>query len=128
MARRSGFSWDEDTFTVRLRRYDREVDEMIGQVIDFQATRAEAYAKTNAPWSDRTTNARNGLFARGAHTYGRWPRKSSHTVVLAHTVPYGVWLEVRWNGRYSIIEPTLRVIGRDTMSMVQQVYNRRYGG
>jgi hypothetical protein len=114
--------------TVRLRRFDREVDEAIGQVIDYQATRAEAHAKQHAPWTDRTTNARNGLFARGVHEFGRWPRRSSHSIVLAHVVPYGIYLETMQAGRYAIIEPTLHVIGQDVMSMIQQVYNHRYGG
>lgn len=128
MARgRSGFSWESDTFTVRLRRYDEQVDEMIGRVIDFQADRAEAYAKLNASWTDRTTNARNGLFAQPRHSYGRFPRRSSHTIVLAHTVPYGIYLETMKAGRYAIIEPTLRVIGEETMAMVQRIYNQRYG-
>ena|SRR5687768_6378099 len=122
MAGRSGFEWDSDTATIRLRQFNERVDRMISQVIDFQADRAEAYAKTNAPWTDQTTNARNGLFARGVHETG------SHSIVLAHRVPYGIWLEVRWNGRYAIIEPTLQVIGRDTMAMVARVWNREFGG
>jgi len=27
--------------------------------------------------------------------------------VVYHTMPYGLWLEVRWSGRYAIIGPTM---------------------
>lgn len=57
--------------------------------------------KTNAPWQDQTGNARNGLRAR-AEGAGNGAR-----IVLSHSVPYGVWLEIRWGGRYAIIGPAI---------------------
>ena len=70
------------------------------------ASDGESWMKSNAPWTDQTGAARNGLVgnfeasARG----GR--------VVFAHSVPYGIWLEVRWSGRYAIVLPAVEEFSR----------------
>lgn len=61
----------------------------------------ERYAKENRPWQDRTGQARRGLKgAAGQDELETWIR-------LAHTVPYGVWLEMARSGKYSILLPTI---------------------
>lgn len=81
-----------------------------------KAADAERYMKTNAPWQDQTGNARNGLaaepFAEGAGSFG---------IDLFHQVPYGIWLETRFSGRYAIIDPTLPVIGGEFMSLLNGI-------
>jgi hypothetical protein len=69
------------------------------------AARVEQYAKENAPWDDRTGDARMGLTAIGEQ------RLVYYSITLFHTVEYGLWLEVRWDGKYAIIVPTLEVMG-----------------
>ncbi len=61
----------------------------------------EGRAKQGAPWTDRTTNARNGL--RGEVAVGTNEVK----IVLAHSVDYGVFLEIANDGKYAILKPTL---------------------
>lgn len=84
-----------------------------------KAADAEQYMKTNAPWRDQTGNARNGLaatpFAEGVGSFG---------IDLFHTVPYGIWLEVRFSGRYAIIDPTLPVIGGEFMTLLNGIIGR----
>lgn len=65
------------------------------------AVDALAYAQENAPWEDRTGDARAGL-----DVDVRW---EGHSLVweMWHGVDYGLYLETRWNGRYAIIMPTL---------------------
>jgi hypothetical protein len=69
------------------------------------AAQVEDYAKTNAPWNDRTGDAREGLTAVGEQRLVRY------TITLYHTADYGIWLEVRWDGKYAIILPTLEAMG-----------------
>jgi hypothetical protein len=68
-------------------------------------TAAEAleFAKEQAPWTDRTGDARDGL-----DTDVRW---EGDEIVweLFHTVDYGQWLETIQNGRFSVIMPTLEL-------------------
>lgn len=61
----------------------------------------EGRAKENAPWRDRTGQARAGL--RGETVAGRNEVK----IALAHSVDYGVFLELARDGRYAILKPTL---------------------
>jgi len=51
-------------------------------------------------------------------------RIGSHSIWIFHTVPYGIWLEVRWEGRYAIISPTLRVQGRAFMTYLRGLFGR----
>jgi hypothetical protein len=37
----------------------------------------------------------------------------SHELILLHSMPYGIWLEVRWSGRYAIIGPTMFTVAQE---------------
>lgn len=65
----------------------------------------EAYAQSNAPWSDITGAARSGLVATLELDGGEV------VIDLAHSVDYGQWLELIQNGRFAIIMPTLEALG-----------------
>lgn len=64
--------------------------------------RMESDAKQNAPWTDRTGNARQGLFG-----YTRNERQKL-TFRIAHSVRYGVYLELAHQGRFRILRPTAK--------------------
>lgn len=59
------------------------------------------YAQANAPWADRTGDARDGLDVDVDEN------GNEITITLYHTVDYGLWLEVIQTGRFAIIMPTL---------------------
>lgn len=61
------------------------------------AARIQSWARKNAVWTDRTSNARQGLFARAV------PLAAGVAIVLFHTVDYGIWLEIANAGRFAII-------------------------
>lgn len=86
------------------------------------ATDSESDMKTNAPWTDQTSNARNGLKARavigGNSSFGF---KAEYAVVLFHTMPYGIWLEVRNSGKYAIILPVLQRQGPRAMNLLSKI-------
>lgn len=65
------------------------------------AARVEGAAKAGAPWTDRTGNARQGLFGRAI------PTPTGVLVVLGGTASYQIWLELAHGGRYAIILQTL---------------------
>lgn len=76
------------------------------------------YAKTNAPWNDRTGDARSGL-----GTEVELGIRDELVVSLFHTVDYGIWLEVRWGGKYAIIDPTIDVMGPRLLLRMQHMMN-----
>ena len=45
-------------------------------------------------------------------------------LLLAHSVYYGIWLEVRFSGRYAIIMPTINYIGAAMLNRIAQAVNR----
>lgn len=72
------------------------------EVLDT-AIQALQYAQSNAPWADRTGDARAELDVD--------VRREGDVIVweMFHGVDYGLYLETRWNGRYAIIMPTLEM-------------------
>lgn len=95
-------TFDYDTLTPSLKRLLPRVDAAVDLVFDRYEAIAETYARTNAPWTDRTGNARNGLFAQ----HDKEPMVR-HSLTVYGTMPYTFWLEVKYSGKYAIIGPTL---------------------
>lgn len=85
-----------------LRRYgDRAKASLILYADHFGKNTMEAYAKRNAPWTDRTNMARNSL--NGGGFLSGWDIVS----YIAHGVDYGKWLETISAGKWSILQPTV---------------------
>lgn len=104
--------WKVDTLFRGLANFSFKSAERMAQVAanDFADALVE-YARKNAPWQDRTGDARAGL--QSAVTL----YNNSLEVDLYHTVEYGLWLEVRWGGRYAIIIPTVETMGPRLLEM-----------
>lgn len=64
----------------------------------------EGRAKENAPWRDRTGNARAGLYGS---TELRGLMRNEVVIKLGHSMEYGVFLELARDGRYAILKPTI---------------------
>lgn len=109
------FTWDGGELSSNLGRVDNQVRKAMVASAQYIAPQAESWAKSNAKWTDRTGNARNGLTGRVSV-----PDKNRVVVTIAHSVPYGIWLEVRWAGRYKIIEPTVRYFAPKAVMMVKK--------
>jgi hypothetical protein len=93
---------DTKTLQVNLEKLDRRTILGIAAAMDYQATKTEFFMKTNAKWTDRTGHARSSLFTATKK------QGNSFYMLLSHTASYGIWLEVRFSGRYAIIVPGLR--------------------
>jgi hypothetical protein len=99
-----------------------KLDTALRALMQYESTRSEAYMRNNAPWKDQTGNARNGLFAKPLEdTIDKGVR---YGIVLFHTMPYGIFLETRWSGRYAIIVPTVEVKGPDLMKGADKILSR----
>ena len=114
----SGVVWDMGEIRARVNSLPKNINNMIAAIFERQAINVQDYARSNARWADRTGNARNGLFAKASRN------GNSHEIVLYHTVPYGIWLEVRWAGKYAIIVPTIQTQAPKVMGSVQNLMAR----
>ena len=97
---------------------DPRVDAACGVVIERQKDLAVAYMKTNAPWTDRTSNARNGLGGIVFKQGGRW------VMNLFGRANYQIWLEVKYGGRDAIITPTVLLWGPRVMANMTGLMER----
>lgn len=105
--------FDFDSLSPALKKLLPKVDAQVSAVFEYMESRAASMMRTNATWTDRTGNARNTLGAKHVAT-----PMVRHQLILYHTMPYGIWLEVRWSGKYAVIGPTMIEISPDLSRLV----------
>lgn len=103
--------WYYNSLIPRGLAFHVVLDAALEEAFESLAEQVEEYAKTNAPWEDRSGAARDGLTAEYVDG-GLF----QHAIVLYHTADHGIWLEVRWNGRFAIIIPTIEAMGPRVMA------------
>lgn len=118
----TNFSFDFNTARFKSPKdMDRRLQRAIFGVAKYWDGRIEAHMKHNAPWKDRTTNARNGLFAKAIKEgVGRF------AILLAHSVNYGIYLE-RGTSRMRkrpIILPTIAIYAPKVMKTLNKILAR----
>lgn len=101
--------FDLEPLEAGVAAFNPKFESYVTAVVDRQSTVAEAWMKSNARWRDRTGNARAGLRGNPGREDDSW------FIDLMGGVPYQIWLEVRWSGKYAIIVPALQVQGRALM-------------
>lgn len=75
----------------------------------------EGQMRVKAPWTDRTGVARASLFS----DVRLGPDELS--IILAHGVDYGVYLELANNGKYAILWPTATANAPDIVASYQRL-------
>lgn len=85
-----------------LNQADSKLREGLKLLADTASKKMEQWAKENAKWVDRTSNARQGL--RGE---GYWEDRNTLVVAIMHQVDYGIWLELAMERKYAILEQAL---------------------
>lgn len=113
------FIWKDTSLFDGLENGDKEVSDAVMAVLEYKAPQVEAYMKQNAPWQDQTGNARQGLRAEAYDLGG-----SQKGIILYGQVPYQIWLEVKYSGRYAIIVPTIQVMGPEVMKSLEGILGK----
>lgn len=116
--RSGGIYWDTSELEHGFAKFKPTLDQAVATLMKYEEQKVQSYMRINAPWTDQTTNARNGLFARA------FSEGSSHVIVCHHTMPYGIWLEVRFGGAYAIINPTIQAEGRRILGDLRNLLNK----
>lgn len=115
---RGGITWTERGLFNNLESAPEKFQAAMVPFTNFWARRCQDHMQENAPWTDRTGNARQGLKARPES------RAWQYSIILAHTMPYGIYLETRWGGKYAIILPTIKTMGREVMAGAREILRR----
>jgi len=85
---------------------------------DTGKQKLEDQARKDAPWTDRTGDARKRL-----NSYTE-PRPNAVRIYLAHGVDYGVWLELAMQKRYAIIAPTISHMSQEIFNGLDRLLDR----
>jgi hypothetical protein len=115
----SGFRWDvppEQAFPEMAQAYMSAIHMGVFSIIQRWAPEIENWMKQNAPWTDRTGNARQTL-----HTEIDDVVNTMVKLTLAHGVNYGIFLELCNAGRYAIVNPALDHFAPKIWSDVQRM-------
>lgn len=125
-----------------LEKYGQRALVAIQAVANYWGQSIQDQARENAPWEDRTGNARGGLFfavdgfGLEPLTGGVTPEarsemsdvavesgdKDTLIITLAHTVFYGKFLELSNGGRYAIIMSTIEANLGSLERQVQELF------
>jgi hypothetical protein len=95
-----------DDLAASIDAYAASIERAVLAAAAVLAARAEEDAKNNAPWTDRTGDAREGLHAFVADAQG------IVSIYLAHgpDIGYDIYLETLRGGQHAIIAPTLEAL------------------
>lgn len=120
MASEFSFKFDSSNFK-STKVMDQKLQRAIFGVTRYWDGRCEAHMKQHAPWKDRTSNARNGLFATAAKL-----AKNVFAIILGHSVTYGVYLEVGTKNMKArpIIVPTMEEYGPKVIKTLSKILSR----
>jgi hypothetical protein len=114
--------WSGD-LTGNLQTLGARTKNRMAATAKYVAPQIQSDMRANAPWTDRTGNARNGLFTQVQVS------TNEVAIVLYHSVPYGIWLELRWSGKYAIITPMLAKWGPQFFALLAKaVFDERGPG
>jgi hypothetical protein len=102
-------------------KYGDKIITAVKAVAGYWSQEVQNDMRNNAPWADRTGNARSGLFSLVEMA-------ASEVVEIylsqGHTVDYGIFLELSRGGRYAIIMPTIE----RTLPRLKQMLDEIFGG
>ena len=114
----SGFTWDakpSDLFEREVAKYADTIRKELDNLAFAWQSVIEDYMKINAPWKDRSSNARQGLNVTIEKS------KDRTELILAHGVEYGIYLELAHSGVWAIINPTLDLFGPRVWDSVLEI-------
>lgn len=99
-----GVTWAGlDQMNTNINNVGKNVDKARKEAAEKLGRKMYAYATFNAPWHDRTLQARLQLQYKVFHN----DAAHTSTIVLSHGVDYGIHLETMQGGAFAIIMPTI---------------------
>ena len=138
----SGIVWSRPPISLNpaIAAYGDKVRQAVVQVALFIGAKMESSAKAGAPWTDRTANARQGLFyavdgggqsevsgsqrLAGQESATVSAAKDVVALYLSHSMNYGVYLELAMAGRYRVIMPTMEAHYNELLQMLKEIFRR----
>jgi hypothetical protein len=101
-----------DTISPHLAVFDEQIMGVVEKIFQYFESVSETEMKTGARWTDRTGVARSGLVSTSDRSGNEF------TLHFASMASYGIWLEIRWSGKYAIVGPVMSQIGPRLAEMI----------
>lgn len=118
----AGIRWTRppSELATAIERYGDRALQAVAAVAQYVATAMQNDAQANAPWEDRTSNARTGIFGTSEADFAN----QVVTIYLSHSamLDYPVFLELANQGRYAIIMRTMESHYDELMQMLREVF------
>jgi hypothetical protein len=112
-----GFTWEGLDAVLGLPlRFQEYITKAVAATAADIAEEMQAYAQENAPWEDRTGDARSGLKAVKVEDRAT----DSFSIFLGHSVSYGIYLETYNGGQLAIVKPTVEHFAPLVMGRVRE--------
>jgi len=133
----SGIVWTKPPSALNpaIVMYGNKVKAAVVAVAQFIGAKTESYAKANAPWTDRTANARQGLFYAvdaegggevsgsanlgGQESEAIGVAKDVVGLYVSHSMTYGKYLELCNAGKYAVVMRTMEAHYGELMQMLK---------
>ena len=95
--------WDMKEFEESITFIQTRFQTSILILCEVAAAKMEEYAKDEAIWIDRTSNARQKLTGQAYYV-----TMDQVQIAVSHQMDYGIWLELANEKNYAIVAPTVR--------------------
>ena len=121
-AQQAGIRWSTppSELATAIERYGDRVLTAVAAVAQYVATEMQNQAKADAPWTDRTGNARTGIFGTSEADFS----SRVVTIYLSHsaTLDYPLFLEIGNSGKYAVIMRTMESHYETLMQMLREAF------
>ena len=119
---KTGIRWERppSELAAAIERYGDRVLTTVAAIAQYTATAMQNDAKANATWTDRTGNARTGLFGTSEADFA----EHVVTIYLSHgaVIDYGVYLELSNSGKWGVIMRTMQNHYEPLMQMLREAF------
>ncbi len=126
MASKTGLTWTSDTLTANFGSAEQKAIQYLSRTTEYYSLRSETFAKSNAKWTDRSGNARGSL--SGTYSAQIGSDSARFEITIAHGMPYGIWLEIRYQAKFAIINKTVENQGKAFFDTANKVMAKMFGG
>ena len=119
---KAGIRWSTppSELATAVERYGDRVLTAVAAVAQRVATEMQNQAQADAPWTDRTGNARTGIFGTSEADFAA----RVVTIYLSHsaTLTYPLFLEIGNSGKYAVIMRTMQAHYESLMDLLREIF------
>ena len=111
--------WDMKEFEESITFIQTRFQTSILILCEVAAAKMEEYAKDEAIWIDRTSNARQKLIGQAYYV-----TMDQVQIALSHQMDYGIWLELAHGRDYAILETAIEENIDELLNSIKRLIGR----